>query len=145
MNKPLCKNLQNIDRNIWCILSAIEVSKWWQNFHFWAVHENNTKILSFAHSQVVPNLYEFLWKYIGNQTVDSSHWLFDHCIFSILWLSMAIGNCLVTNILQNIFFCVQQKKKTHTGLRVNKLWENFHFPFNDWWVALASISICTPC
>ncbi len=24
---------------------------------------------------------------------------------------MATGNCLVTNILQNIFFCVQQKKK----------------------------------
>ncbi len=31
--------------------------------------------------------------------------------------SMAIiSNCLVTNILQNIFFCVQQKKETHTGL-----------------------------
>jgi len=25
--------------------------------------------------------------------------------------------CLVTNILQNIFFCVQQKKETHTGLK----------------------------
>jgi len=25
-------------------------------------------------------------------------------------------NSLITNILQNIFFCVQQKKETHTGL-----------------------------
>jgi len=25
-------------------------------------------------------------------------------------------NFLVTDILQNIFFCVQQKKETHTGL-----------------------------
>ncbi len=34
---------------------------------------------------------------------------------SILWKSMATVNCLVTNILQNIF-CVQQKTETHTGL-----------------------------
>ncbi len=34
----------------------------------------------------------------------------------ILWKSMATVNCLVTNILQNIFFCVQQKKEAHTGL-----------------------------
>ncbi len=26
------------------------------------------------------------------------------------------GNCLITNILQNIFFCAQQKKERHTGL-----------------------------
>jgi len=25
-------------------------------------------------------------------------------------------NCLVTNILQNILFCVQQKKEIHKGL-----------------------------
>ncbi len=29
---------------------------------------------------------------------------------------LATGNCFVTNILQNIFFCVFQKKETHTGL-----------------------------
>ncbi len=39
-----------------------------------------------------------------------------HGIFSILWKSMAARNCLVTIILQNNFFCVQQKKETHTGL-----------------------------
>ncbi len=31
-------------------------------------------------------------------------------------------NCLVVNILQNIFFCVQQ--------RVSKVWQNFHFWVN---------------
>ncbi len=29
---------------------------------------------------------------------------------------MATVNCMVNNILQNIIFCVQQKKETHTGL-----------------------------
>jgi len=34
----------------------------------------------------------------------------------ILWKSMGSINCLVTNILQNIFICVQQKKEIHTGV-----------------------------
>ncbi len=29
---------------------------------------------------------------------------------------MASISCLATNILQSIFFCVQQKKETHKGL-----------------------------
>ncbi len=29
---------------------------------------------------------------------------------------MATVNCLVANILQNIFFCVHQKNETHAGL-----------------------------
>jgi len=33
-----------------------------------------------------------------------------------LWKSMATVNCLITNILQNVFFCVQQKKETHLGV-----------------------------
>ncbi len=36
----------------------------------------------------------------------------------ILWKSMATVNCSVTHIFQNIFFCVQQKKKNSRG------WEN---------------------
>ncbi len=35
---------------------------------------------------------------------------------SLLWKSMATISCLVTNILHNIFFSVQQKKETHRGL-----------------------------
>ncbi len=30
---------------------------------------------------------------------------------------MATRDCLVTNILQNIVLCVQQKKETYTGLK----------------------------
>ncbi len=41
--------------------------------------------------------------------------------------SMATINCLVTNILQSIFFCVQQKKETCVDLeqllRVSKWWQ----------------------
>ncbi len=37
-------------------------------------------------------------------------------IFSILWKSMATVNCLV-DILQSIFFCVQQMIETQTGLK----------------------------
>ncbi len=33
-----------------------------------------------------------------------------------LWKSMATIICLVTNILHNIFLCVQQKKEIHAGL-----------------------------
>ncbi len=29
---------------------------------------------------------------------------------------MGTSDCLITNILQNTFFCVQQKKETQTGL-----------------------------
>jgi len=34
----------------------------------------------------------------------------------ILWMSMGSINCLDTDILQNIFFCVQQKREIHAGL-----------------------------
>ncbi len=42
----------------------------------------------------------------------------DFCsiFFSILRMSMVTVSCLVTNILQNILFCAQQKRETHTGL-----------------------------
>ncbi len=41
-----------------------------------------------------------------------------HSIFFIQLKSMAPVNCLVvTNIFLNIFFCVQQLKPTHTGLK----------------------------
>ncbi len=41
-----------------------------------------------------------------------------HSIFycSILWKAMATVNSLVTNILQNILFFLQQLKESHTGL-----------------------------
>jgi len=42
---------------------------------------------------------------------------------------MGAVNCLITNILQNILFCVQQKKETHKGLEQNE-GEHFHFSVN---------------
>ncbi len=38
-----------------------------------------------------------------------------YCIILIILNSMWTSNCLVTQILQNIFFCVQHKK-VNTGL-----------------------------
>jgi len=35
---------------------------------------------------------------------------------SLLWKSMVPNNCLVPIILQNILFCVHQKKETRKGL-----------------------------
>jgi len=44
-----------------------------------------------------------------------------HCIFFfLLWKSMGSINGLVTDILPNIFLCVQQKDETHTHLRLMK-------------------------
>jgi len=46
-----------------------------------------------------------------NQKVDEPHWL--------IYYKIKVNGCvnsLVTDILQNIFFCVQQEKDTHTGL-----------------------------
>jgi len=37
-------------------------------------------------------------------------------IFSIIWKSLGPINFPVTNIFQNIFFYVQQKREIHTGL-----------------------------
>jgi len=51
------------------------------------------------------NTKENISKNMGNQTVEK-----------ILWQSMGPINYLVTDIFQNIFFCVQHKKEIHTGL-----------------------------
>jgi len=51
------------------------------------VHPKLKILPSFTHPHVVPNLYEFL----------------------------SSVKCLITNILQNIFFSVQQRKETQTG------------------------------
>ncbi len=51
-------------------------------------------------------------------------WKFCHNLLTLIlpniWLS-SVENGLVTNILQNIFFCILQKK-------VSECWQNFHFP-----------------
>ncbi len=77
------------------------------------VKDSSTKLTNvswFTHSQVVPNvLKEDILKNVGNQAVDVIHWL-------PLYLFKHFASRLVTNILQNILFCVQQLKITHTCL-----------------------------
>jgi len=52
------------------------------------------------------NTQKDILKNVGNQTVDKKE----------NTKSTRTIDCLVTNILRNIFFCVQQKKEIHTGL-----------------------------
>ncbi len=37
------------------------------------------------------------------------------------------GNCLITSIVPNILFCIQQQKESHTGLEQQ---QHFHFCVN---------------
>ncbi len=57
---------------------------------------------------LVLNTKEDILKNVGNQTVAGPQWL-----PYILFYKKSVGtsNCLVTNILQNIFFCVHDKPK----------------------------------
>ncbi len=59
---------------------------------------------------------------------------------SIFFSPMATSICLVTYILQNIFFYVKQKLiQVLSNLRVSKWWQNFYF-----WVNYTFIAICHP-
>ncbi len=71
--------------------------------------------------QVGPNLCEFLSSVYHKRRYSeepNSCWLKLTSMVgkNILWKSMAAIRSLVTSILQNIFFCVQQQKESHTGL-----------------------------
>jgi len=55
------------------------------------------------------NTNEDILKNVGKKTVD--------CIEFHSKTRQWTVNCLVTNILQNIFFCVHQKKETQTDLK----------------------------
>jgi len=62
---------------------------------------------------VLLNTKEDILNNVCDQTVVGHHWLIGE---KIIWKSMVPHNCLVTNIIQNIFFCVQQNKHIYTGL-----------------------------
>jgi len=55
------------------------------------------------------NTKEDISKNVGQLTVAIDF----YSNFFLLWKSM--GCCLLTNILQNVIFCVQKNKETHTG------------------------------
>ncbi len=79
---------------------------------------------SFTHPLFVQNLFLSCFLSTVDGRLTSIVWK------KIPWKSVATVNCLVTTILQNNLFCVQQKKDTHTGLeqvRVSKWWQKFHF------------------
>ncbi len=52
-------------------------------------------------------------KKVENQTFAGQQWL---TFIFLLLKSMWTSNCLVTQILENIFFYVQHKKEINTGL-----------------------------
>ncbi len=60
------------------------------------------------------NIKEDTLKNDGNQflvPIDSSYSVFFHTMEV-----MGPSNCLITSIVPNILFCIQQQKKSHTGL-----------------------------
>ncbi len=86
------------------------------------VHAKKKKILPFTHPQVVPNLYKYICsaehkeihsEECGKQSSSGAPLTSIEYVF-LLRKSMVPQNSLVTNILQNIFHCVQNKE-IHTG------------------------------
>ncbi len=62
---------------------------------------------------LVVNTKEDISKNVGNQTVAGPLDRYK----KILWNSLGTSNCLVFHILQNSMY-VQQKKETHSGLKL---------------------------
>ncbi len=106
------------------------------------VHPKMKILSSFTHPQVVPNLWMslFCWtkedilKNVGKE--QSGAPLTSIVFFFLLWKSIVPQNSLVTNFLQNLPLCSQNKEfiQVWNYLRVSKWWHNFHFwvnyPFN---------------
>jgi len=82
----------------------------------WIINPKIKMFSSFTHPQVVPNLYEFL-SLTEHKRRYFEIWVTKQLISTNDFHSMEVnGVGLVTDILQNIIFCIQQKKETHTGL-----------------------------
>ncbi len=101
---------------LWWLTDSFFVEKTLLNIVWLSFTVIWTRKRVFAHPRVVPNLYDFvLWntkiyilKNAGNQTVSvpiEFHYILKHTVEI-----NGNRNCLVTNILQNIFFCIPQKK-----------------------------------
>ncbi len=86
------------------------------------VHPKMKILSSFTHPQVDPNLYECVCsehkgrysEECGKQSSSGAP-LTSIVFFFLLCKSMVPQNSLITNFLQNIFLCVQNKH-IHTGL-----------------------------
>ncbi len=119
---------------------VIEVRVSWLNFLKYSfletlkgiVHPRIKILSSFIHTQIWVSFFcwtqkKVFWRMLVTKQLIVA--IDFYSILSILWKSMATINCLVTNLLQNIFFCAQQKKETQVWntLRVSKWWQNCNF------------------
>jgi len=57
------------------------------------------------------NTKEDILNHVSNQTVDGAPLTYIVGRKNILYKSMGSINCLVTDIIQNIFFCVHSRRK----------------------------------
>ncbi len=84
------------------------------------VHPKIKILLSITLPQVVPNLYKFLSSLGHKRGYFWRTLVTERVMFPIFFVFKYYGsqwepmNCLFANILQNIFFCVPQKKEMHT-------------------------------
>ncbi len=108
------------------------------------VHLKMKILSSFTHPQVDPNLYECVCS--EHKGRYSEEWGTQSSVFSSTIEVNGAPKQLITNFLQNIFVCVQNKH-IHTGLiylRMSNWWQNFHFwvycPFK-WASALKGLSL----
>ncbi len=106
-------------REIWMQFLAFELDLCLILFHQrnctfkGTVHPKMKILSSFTHPQVDPNLYECVCS--EHKGRYSEEWGKQSSIFLLLLKSMVSQNSLITNFLQNIFLCVQNKH-IHTGL-----------------------------
>ncbi len=73
-----------------------------------AVHPKMKILSSFTHPQVGPNLYKCVYSEHKGRILKNER---NSSIFFILWKSMVLQNSLITNFLQNIHLCVQNKHR----------------------------------
>ncbi len=95
-----------------CILKIKIIRNKWLFTIFWSAHDNNIVHVHYDWRDV---LYYRYW-HMSNLKHLHQYSHFHSRKKYRLWKSMGAANCLITNIFQNIFFCVKQKKETHTVL-----------------------------
>ncbi len=79
----------------------------WLTSIVWKKHIYSMETRNFLVTKILQKyLIIFLLSFIHPQYVPKPVWVSGpHSIFSIQWRSMGTNNCLVMNILENIFFC----------------------------------------
>jgi len=111
--------------NLFWWFHYIMEATWFRHVLVWLkaiVHPKIKVMSSFTHPYVVPNRYEFCFfcwtqKKIFLKNVGIIKQLTVAIdLHSRKTNTMEVNNCLVTNIIQNVFFCVQLDE-AHTGLQ----------------------------